>query len=79
MKYITHCQITPNENALAVGLLKNSDKSINIEVYDITKPAEMKLILSLAMPPNEKIEFIDFSANNKFLMAKFQSGKTIGQ
>lgn len=50
IKFITHCEISANEKVLAIGLIKNSDKSVNMEIYDISQRMEIKYLLNFAMP-----------------------------
>jgi hypothetical protein len=40
---------------LALGVTKTSDKSVSIELYDISKSDEIKYLINFAMPANENI------------------------
>lgn len=63
-KNITHAQISTHERVVAVGIIKNSDKTVCVEVYDVTDVREkstIKYLVNFAMPLNEEISFIDLS------------------
>jgi hypothetical protein len=56
---------------LALGIESNSDQSIYIEIYEIpedlkTMKSQLKKLFKISL--TDKIEFVDFSLNNKFLL-----------
>ena len=76
IRHITHAVISKNEVMLAVGIENNSTKSISIKLYDIKScKEEIRELQTFLIPQGENIEYIDFSKNNKALLAGLSSGR----
>ena len=76
IRHITHVALSKNEVMLAIGQENNSTKNICIQLYDAKECRDsLRKLQTFQIPNGETIEYLDFSVNNKALLAGLSSSR----